>query len=64
MLPHAILATNLEKYPEDLENYVLKPLFSFAGSGVLINVTKQDLDAVPKIRKTYIYRKKWLTHLQ
>tara|TARA_R110000737_G_scaffold60142_3_gene86902 strand:- start:276 stop:1469 length:1194 start_codon:yes stop_codon:yes gene_type:complete len=47
----------LEKYPEDLENYVLKPLFSFAGSGVLINVTKQDLDAVQD-RENYILQKK------
>ncbi|MCK0144199.1 hypothetical protein MWU78_00885 [Arenibacter sp. F26102] len=47
----------LEKYPEDLENYVLKPLFSFAGSGVLINVTKQDLDAVQN-RENYILQKK------
>ncbi|MCK0132817.1 hypothetical protein [Arenibacter sp. S6351L] len=47
----------LEKYPGDLENYVLKPLFSFAGSGVLINVTKQDLDAVQD-RENYILQKK------
>ncbi|RAJ14249.1 hypothetical protein [Arenibacter echinorum] len=47
----------LVKYPEDLENYVLKPLFSFAGSGVLINVTKQDLDAVQD-RENYILQKK------
>jgi len=47
----------LEKYPEDLENYVLKPLFSFAGSGVLINVTKQDLDAVQN-KENYILQKK------
>jgi hypothetical protein len=47
----------LEEYPEDLENYVLKPLFSFAGSGVLINVTKQDLDAVQN-KENYILQKK------
>jgi hypothetical protein len=32
-----------DNFPEDLENYVLKPLFSFSGQGVKINVTKQDL---------------------
>lgn len=32
----------------DLEKYVLKPLFSFAGLGVLINPTKEDLAAIPK----------------
>jgi hypothetical protein len=33
--------------PPDPENWVLKPLFSFAGSGVKVDVTSQDLDAVP-----------------
>lgn len=33
--------------PEDLENYVLKPLFSFAGTGVKVDITRADLDAVP-----------------
>ena len=35
------------KQPLTLENYVLKPLFSYAGSGVLINVTKDDIDNIP-----------------
>lgn len=29
--------------PADLENYVLKPLFSFAGQGVIIDVIKDDI---------------------
>ncbi len=33
--------------PGDLENYVLKPLFSFAGGGVVVDVTKADIDGVP-----------------
>lgn len=33
--------------PPDPENWVLKPLFSFAGSGVKVDVTSADLDAVP-----------------
>ncbi|MFY0254609.1 hypothetical protein ACDQ55_11710 [Chitinophaga sp. 30R24] len=32
--------------PTDLENYVLKPLFSFAGQGVLIDVTSADIDQI------------------
>ena len=32
--------------PEDLENYVLKPLFSFAGQGVVIDIKPEDLHAV------------------
>lgn len=31
------------EYPSDLENYVLKPLFSFAGTGVQIHVTSEEL---------------------
>lgn len=34
--------------PEDLSNYVLKPLFSFAGAGVKVDVERADLDAVPE----------------
>jgi hypothetical protein len=33
--------------PPDPENWVLKPLFSFAGSGVKVDVTSADLAAVP-----------------
>jgi hypothetical protein len=33
--------------PADLENYVLKPLFSFAGGGVVVDVTRADVDNVP-----------------
>ncbi|HEY1166905.1 MAG TPA: hypothetical protein VGE90_17135 [Chitinophaga sp.] len=32
--------------PSDLENYVLKPLFSFAGQGVIIDVTATDIDKI------------------
>jgi len=32
---------------DDLQNYVLKPLYSFAGLGVVIGPTKADLAAVP-----------------
>src|SRR5271170_59126 len=35
----------------DLEKYVLKPLFSFAGLGVLINPTKEDLAAIPNDKR-------------
>ena len=31
---------DIQQLPEDLNNYVLKPLFSFAGKGVIIDVTK------------------------
>ena len=44
-------------FPADLENYVLKPLFSFAGSGVIINVKPEDLTAISD-PENYILQKK------
>jgi hypothetical protein len=44
-------------FPEDLENYVLKPLFSFAGSGVKIHVT-QDMIKGIQDPENYILQKK------
>jgi hypothetical protein len=45
--------------PDDLENWVLKPLFSFAGSGVVFDVTKEDIEAVPvKQRNEWILQRK------
>ena len=37
---------NEMKQPVDLNDYVLKPLFSFAGMGVVIDVTQEDIDAI------------------
>lgn len=38
----------LNDFPQDekLEEYVLKPLFSFAGSGINLNPTEQDIDRI------------------
>jgi hypothetical protein len=33
--------------PVNLADYVLKPLFSFAGMGVIIDLTDADIDAIP-----------------
>lgn len=51
------LLSELEEIPEDLENYVLKPLFSFSGSGVVFHVTPADIEAV-KEKDLYILQKK------
>ena len=45
-VPKCFYLRDLSSYPSDLENYVLKPLFSFAGLGVKIDVTKQMLDEI------------------
>lgn len=51
------LLSELQEIPEDLENYVLKPLFSFSGSGVIFHVKKEDVEAV-KEKNLYILQKK------
>jgi hypothetical protein len=44
--PKSWFLDKLPVIPTDLENYVLKPLFSFAGQGVLIDVTPADIDRI------------------
>ncbi|MBK8078953.1 MAG: hypothetical protein IPK25_00915 [Saprospiraceae bacterium] len=56
-VPKTLFLKDLTTYPEDLENYVLKPLFSFAGAGVIIDVTKEDLDNVED-RSNFILQEK------
>lgn len=51
------LLSDLAAIPEDLENYVLKPLFSFSGSGVIFHVKKEDIEAVVE-KELYILQKK------
>jgi hypothetical protein len=51
------LLSDLKEIPADLENYVLKPLFSFSGTGVVFHVKREDIDAV-KEKDLYILQKK------
>jgi hypothetical protein len=43
--------------PDDLENYVLKPLYSFAGLGVDIAPTREKIAAVPNPAEWLLQRK-------
>jgi len=43
----------LEEIPPDLENYALKPLYSFAGQGVVIAPKKEDIAAIPAEKRPY-----------
>ncbi|EDM37251.1 hypothetical protein PBAL39_05613 [Pedobacter sp. BAL39] len=56
-VPETSFLNKLERIPEDLENYVLKPLFSFAGKGVLIDVTKADIEEIPDPEHWILQRK-------
>lgn len=56
-VPPSYYLSDLTTYPADLENYVLKPLFSFAGSGVRLDVTPADLDAIADKHNYLLQRK-------
>ncbi len=42
-IPETYFLNELPAIPPDLQNYVLKPLFSFAGTGVIIDVSEKDI---------------------
>ena len=46
-VPKTWFLDQMDRVPDDLQNYALKPLYSFAGLGVVIAPTKQDIAAIP-----------------
>lgn len=56
-VPKTYFLEDLTTYPTDLENYVLKPLFSFSGQGVKIDVTIEDIEAIED-KSNYILQEK------
>ncbi|QEC66073.1 hypothetical protein FRZ67_01660 [Panacibacter ginsenosidivorans] len=56
-VPKTNFLSDIKVLPTDLENYVLKPLFSFAGQGVVIDVTKADIDNVKDAHNWILQRK-------
>jgi hypothetical protein len=46
-VPRTWFLDQLTEVPADLENFVLKPLYSFAGLGVVIAPSRADIDAIP-----------------
>ncbi len=52
-VPESFFLSDLPAVPKDLENWVLKPLFSFAGSGVKVEVTAEDIAAVPEEQRAH-----------
>ncbi len=45
-VPQTWFLHDLKDLPADLDNYVLKPLYSFAGTGVRVGPTREDIAAV------------------
>ena len=56
-VPETFFLNEIKQAPADLENYVLKPLFSFAGQGVIIDLTLQDLDKIKDPENWILQRK-------
>ena len=51
-VPKTWFLDQLQELPADLNRYVLKPLFSFAGLGVNMKPTPQDIAAIPQIQRS------------
>jgi hypothetical protein len=56
-VPPTFFLNDIKQPPADLENYVLKPLFSFAGQGVVIDLTPSDLERVKDPENWILQRK-------
>jgi len=56
-VPKTFFLDEVKELPADLENYVLKPLFSFAGQGVVIDVTPADIAEVKDPENWILQRK-------
>ncbi len=51
-VPKTWFLDRVDQIPKDLENYVVKPLFSFAGLGVIINLKPEDIAAIPREQRS------------
>jgi hypothetical protein len=56
-VPRTCFLHEIETLPDDLENYVLKPLYSFAGLGVVIGPSRADIEAIAD-RTQYILQER------
>jgi hypothetical protein len=50
-VPRTWFLDRMTEVPADLENFVLKPLYSFAGLGVVIAPKRADIDAIPAAKR-------------
>jgi len=52
-VPKTWFLDQLPEVPPDLDNYALKPLYSFAGLGVIIAPKREDISAIPADKRRY-----------
>lgn len=58
-VPQTRFLSDFDSIPDDLEQWVLKPLFSFSGQGVIFDVSPSDIEAIPQDqRKDFIMQRK------
>lgn len=53
LVPESRLLSDQDGAPADLERWVLKPLYSFSGTGVNVDPTPADLAAVPEAERAH-----------
>jgi hypothetical protein len=51
-VPRTWFLDQMPSMPDDLENFVLKPLYSFAGLGVVVAPTRAGIEAIPAGRRS------------
>jgi hypothetical protein len=58
-VPRTWFLDQMAEMPADLENFVLKPLYSFAGLGVVIAPSRKEIEAIPAAnRSQYILQER------
>jgi hypothetical protein len=50
-VPKTWFLDRLERIPDNLQDYALKPLYSFAGLGVVIGPKRDDIEAIPAAKR-------------
>jgi hypothetical protein len=56
-IPRTLFLDQVKEIPEDLHNYVLKPLYSFSGTGVIFHVQRSDIESIHDRSKFILQRK-------
>lgn len=58
-VPESYFLDRFDRWPEDLDDWVLKPLFSFAGLGVSVGPSPAELNVIPAAeRKNWILQRR------
>ena len=58
-IPKSTVLSDIKEIPSSLEPFVLKPLFAFAGKGVIMNPKHSDIESIPdEERSGYILQEK------